>query len=362
METSIIGVRKEDLDTPALLVELDRMERNISRVARFFGDLGVQWRPHSKGHKSPAVAHRQLAAGAVGITCAKLGEAEVMAAAGVKGIMIANQVVGEIKLRRLAALARGWPVIVSVDSEDNARQMARMARDTGAAIGVVVEVDTGSQRAGVQPGAPAVQLSRTVDQLEGLRYLGVMGWEGHVRKLLEPGPRKEATEKAVGLLVETARLARKEGLEVEIVSCGGTGTEEYSSRVPGVTENQSGGIIFNDVFYSNLGIDTEVALTVISSVTSRPDPARVITDAGKKTLSTDTAQPRPIGMDPVGLRFSAEHGVIDLQEASDLAVGDRVEWMVGYGDTTVNLHDEMYGLREGRVECVWPVSARGRIR
>lgn len=357
-----LGMRKEDLDTPALLIDLDRLERNVKATAEFFRERGVGWRPHSKGHKMPAIAHLELAAGALGIICAKLGEAEVMAAAGVTGIMIANEIVGPIKARRLAALCRRSPVIVAVDSPDNARELAGAAREAGSTIRVVVEVDLGSGRAGVQPGRMGLDLSREVAGLDGLMYMGVMGWEGHTRRVKDPVLRKAAIEQAVGLLVQTARLCREHGLPVEIVSCGGTGTEEHSSLVPGVTEIQAGGIVFNDVFYMELGVKTEPALTVLSTVSSRPAPATVTTDAGKKTMSMDVAFPRPLGLDPASVRLSAEHSTIELKGPSALRVGDKVEWLVGYADTTVHLHDEVFGIRDGRVETIWPVAGRGKIR
>jgi len=358
----VIGLRKEDLDTPALLTDLDRLERNISNTAAFFRERGVGWRPHSKGHKMPAVAHLELAEGALGIICAKLGEAEVMAASGVTGIMIANQVVGPIKTRRLAALCRRSPVIVAVDSPNNARELALAAREAGSTIRVVIEIDVGSGRSGVKAGQPALDLARELARLEGLRFMGIMGWEGHTRRIKDPAPRKEAVEKAVGLLVETARLCRDDGIPVEIVSCGGTGTQDYSSLVPGVTEIQAGNIVFNDVFYMGLGVKTEPALTVLSTVTSRPDPTTVTTDAGKKAMSIDVAPPRPLGFEPLSVRLSAEHGTFQVSAPAALRVGDKVEWLVGYGDTTVHLHDEAYGIRDGRVEAVWPVAGRGKIR
>jgi D-serine deaminase-like pyridoxal phosphate-dependent protein len=362
VESMVIGLRKEELDTPVLLVDLDRLERNINRTAAFFRDRGVGWRPHSKGHKIPALAHLELAAGALGIICAKLGEAEVMAAAGVTGIMIANEIVGPIKTRRLAALCRRSPVIVAVDCIENVRDLAHAAQEAGSTIGVVVEVDTGSGRAGAQPGQPALDLASEASRLSGLRFMGIMGWEGHTRRIKDPVPRKAAIEKAVGQLVDTAQLCRDNGIPVEIVSCGGTGTEEFSSLVPGVTEIQAGGIVFNDVFYTELGVTTEPALTVLSTVTSRPAPRTVTTDAGKKTMSMDVALPRPLGLEAVSVRLSAEHATIELKEPSSLRVGDQVEWFVGYADTTVHLHDEVHCIRNGRVEAVWPVAGRGRIR
>ncbi|MDP2871502.1 MAG: alanine racemase, partial [Bacillota bacterium] len=291
-----------------------------------------------------------------------LGEAEVMAAAGVKGIMIANEIVGSIKTRRLAALCRQSPVIVAVDSLDNARELAGAAREVGSTIRVVIEVDLGSKRAGVQPGQMGLELAREITGLDGLKFVGVMGWEGHTRRVKDPVLRKQAVEQSVGLLVETARLCRASGIPVEIVSCGGTGTEEFSSLVPGVTEIQAGGIVFNDVFYMELGVKTEPALTVLSTVSSRPAPATVTTDAGKKTMSMDVAFPRPLGLEAAAVRLSAEHSTIDLKEPSDLRAGDKVEWLVGYADTTVHLHDEVYGIRNGRVETVWAVAGRGKTR
>ncbi len=363
MDSLVIGMRKEDLDTPALLIDLDRLERNIKATAAFFSSRGVGWRPHSKGHKLPPVAHMQLAAGALGIICAKLGEAEVMADAGVTGIMIANQIVGPLKTRRLAALCRRSPVIVAADCAENVRELGAAAREAGTMIGAVVEIDVsgGTGRAGVQPGEPALALAREIAAEEGLVFKGVMGWEGHTRRVPTP-ERKAAIDKAVGLLVETAELCRRNGLPVEIVSCGGTGTQEWSSLVPGVTEIQAGGIVFNDTWYASLGVTTEHALTVLSTVTSRPAPTTVTTDAGKKAMSIDVSPPRPVGLEAVSVGLSAEHGTARLKEPCGLRVGDKLEWIVGYGDTTVHLHDEAYGIRNGRVECVWAVAGRGKTR
>jgi len=363
VESIVVGLRKEELDTPALLIDLDRLERNIKWTADFFRSRGVSWRPHSKGHKMPAIAHLELAAGAIGIICAKLGEAEVMAAAGVTGLMIANEIVGPLKTRRLAALCRRSPVIVAADCADNVRELSQAATEAGVTIRVVVEVDvSGTGRAGVQAGQPVLELSRQIAAAPGLQYMGVMGWEGHTRHIKDAAERKPAIDKAVGLLVASAELCRASGLPVEIVSCGGTGTQEHSSLVPGVTEIQAGGIVFNDVFYMNLDVKTEPALTVLSTVTSRPSPTIVTTDAGKKAMSIDVANPHPIRLEPTAVGLSAEHGTARLSTPSSLRVGDKLEWIVGYADTTVHLHDEVYGIRNGLVEVVWPVAGRGKTR
>ena len=362
--TGMVGRPVADLDTPSLLVDLDAMELNIDRAASLLSEAGVHWRPHSKGHKVPAIAHKQIAAGAIGVTCAKLGEAEVMVSAGIQSILIANQVVGSRKAARLANLCKHAEVIVAADSVENVLELDAAGRRKGLQIPVVVEVDTGMARCGVQPGEPAVALSRQIHESTGLRYMGLMSWEGHARRVKDPEERREVCEKAVGILTRSAQMCREAGLSVEVVSCGGTGTERFSSHVAGVTEIQAGGIIFNDIYYSELGLDYDFALTVVSTVTSRPNPTRIVTDAGRKTMSRDTALPVPKGVTGVkSVGLSAEHGQIELLEPNlDVKVGDRLEWIVGYCDTTVHLHDEMYGIRGGVVEVVWPILARGKLR
>ena len=354
---------KQDLDTPALLVDLDRVERTIAEMAAFFRGHGVGWRPHTKGQKVPEIAHLELEAGALGITCAKLGEAEVMADAGVRDILIANQVVGRQKAERLAALLERADVVVAVDSIANGEELGAAAHARGKRLRVIVEVDNGMQRAGVPPGEPTVELARRLAALPGLRFCGVMAWEAHClgRPMDE---RRRCCEEAVGALVATARQCREAGLDAEIVSCGGTGTFRITAGIEGITEIQAGGGIFSDVLYESWGIDHPFALTVMSTVTSRPTPQRIITDAGRKAMSMDIATPRAIDLENVEkVALSAEHGVVNLtQPNTALKVGDKLEWIVGYGDTTVFLHDEMVATRGDRVEATWPVLARGKIK
>ena len=282
---------KQDLDTPTLLVDLDRVERTIAEMAAFFRGHGVGWRPHTKGQKVPEIAHMEIEAGALGITCAKLGEAEVMADAGIRDILIANQVVGRQKAERLAALLERADVVVAVDSIVNGEELGAAAHARGKRLRVIVEVDNGMQRAGVPPGEPTVELARRLAALPGLRFCGVMAWEAHClgRPMDE---RRRCCEEAVGALVTTARQCREAGLDAEIVSCGGTGTFRITAGIEGITEIQAGGGIFSDVLYESWGIDHPFALTVMSTVTSRPTPQRIITDAGRKAMSMDIATPR----------------------------------------------------------------------
>ncbi|HEY3063325.1 MAG TPA: DSD1 family PLP-dependent enzyme [Chloroflexota bacterium] len=360
-----IGSRKLDLDTPALLVDLDVLERNIERMARTFREAGVGWRPHTKAIKVPALAHKLMSAGAFGVTCAKLGEAEVMAAGGVRDILIANQIVGPPKIDRLMAVLGTADVIVAVDSVDNVRQLDRAASAAGQRLRVVVEVDIGMRRAGVLPGQPTVDLARLVASCAGLKLAGVFGWEGQTIKIADPAEKQRAIAQAVGLLAQTAEQCRAAGLEIDIVSCGGTGTYQHTATLPGITELQAGGGIFCDVYYREImHVDHDFALTVLSTVTSRPTPTRVICDAGKKTMSSDAAMPRPRIREAIrSMGLSAEHTTLELAEpTTDLAVGDKIEFIVGYSDTTTMLHEELFGIRQDRVELVWPILGRGKLR
>jgi D-serine deaminase-like pyridoxal phosphate-dependent protein len=349
-----------------MLVDLPAMERNIRRMARTFRDAGVGWRPHTKGLKVPAIAHKLLEAGAFGITCAKVGEAEVMTTAGFRDILIANQVVGEQKIARLLSLMPDADPIVAVDSEDNIQMLDRAAGEKGLRLRVVVEVNTGMNRAGVSPGEAAVALSRYVAERPNLRYAGVMGWEGQAVKIADPAEKLEAVKRAVGALTDTADQCRKAGLPVDIVSCGGTGTYAITAHLPGVTEVQAGGGILCDVVYHDQMhvTDHEFAATILTTVTSRPTPTRIICDAGKKAMSSDAAAPRPLLAEPVeSVGLSAEHARVELLEPNtSLRVGDKLEFVVGYTDTTTMLHDELYGIRDGLVEVTWPILGRGKFR
>jgi D-serine deaminase-like pyridoxal phosphate-dependent protein len=360
----LVGRSKWELDTPMLVLDLDAMERNIAKMTAVFQNAQVNWRPHTKGIKIPAIAHRLLRAGAIGITCAKLGEAEVMAAAGITDILVANEVVGSQKLARLVNLRRHADVMVCVDSVENAKALNDAASERGVTVRVLVEVNTGMNRCGVEPGAPAVRFSQTISALPHLKFAGLMGWEGHLASKAPSEEKRIACKDAVGKLVETARLCRGADLPADIVSCGGTGTYQYVSGIPGVTEIQAGGGIFSDVTYDRWGVCHEYALTVLATIISRPTPTRVVFDAGRKTMSVEVSLPRPKDLAEAGqVRLSAEHGAFELQEPrSDLRVGDKLEFIVGYGDTTVCLHDEMIGVRDDNVEVVWPILGRGKLR
>jgi D-serine deaminase-like pyridoxal phosphate-dependent protein len=341
------------------------MQANIARIAGTCQKLGVSWRPHIKGIKTVEIVRMELAAGAIGITCAKLGEAEVMAAAGIRNILIANQIVGHAKIDRLMALLDRAEVIVAIDDPLNVTQLARAARRSGKTLRVVIEVNIGMNRAGVEPGAPVVALAGEVAKHEGLRLAGLMGWESHAVGIADANEKANTVSTAIGKLAGSAKACREAGHRIDIVSCGGTGTFPYCAQQPGVTEVQVGGAIFSDEHYrTHYHCDYPCALTILATVTSRPNPARIILDAGKKAMSGDAALPRPLDLGDVrNIRLSAEHTTIELNSPSDFPrIGDKVALVVGYSDTTVHLHEQIVAVRGDIVEAIWNVVARGKIK
>jgi D-serine deaminase-like pyridoxal phosphate-dependent protein len=363
-QANMVGKSIKDLDTPVLLVDLDILERNIATMKRVIIDeAGIKWRPHTKAIKTPAIAHKLLRAGAHGVTCAKLSEAEVMAAAGIRDILIANQVVGASKLARLAGLCRHADPIVAVDCEAQVKALDVAAQSAGTRIRVVVEVNIAMNRAGVEPGEPVIALAKQVASCHGLRFAGLMAWEGgQIAGIREPEEKRRRIVEAIGHLAASAERCRAAGLPVEIVSCGGTGTYWITAKLPGVTEVQAGGGIFCDMHYRNdYGVQHEYALSILTTVVSRPAPTRIICDAGWKVMAQQPALPEPRDVGQFkSVKLSAEHATIELVSPRPTPqVGDQVEFVAGYSDSTVFLHDYLYGLRDGRLEVIWPILGRG---
>ncbi len=356
------GLKKEDLDTPVLLIDLKVFESNIQRIAQFCRRHKTQWRPHSKAHKSPEIARLLIEAGARGITCAKLAEAEVMASHGISDILVANNIVTPPKLRRLAAVQQRGRVLATVDDARVVQLMGEAATAAQTTTPVIIDIDIGMHRTGVEPGA-VLEFARLIGSTPRLDFCGIMGYEGHV---LELAPREEkvrACRKALSLLVEARDLLQENGFPVEIVSAGGTGCYDITAAYEGITEIQAGGGIFMDNMYRNRFSvdDLDFALTVLATVTGH-HPGHVVTDAGFKTMSSH-CPPTPVGRDDLTMRYlSAEHGVWDLKPGCPgPRVGEQIEFIVGYSDSTNFLHDRFLGIRHGRVEVVWELMARGKL-
>lgn len=364
MITSLVGQKTDALDTPALIVDRDVLLANIDHMASALRERETGWRPHSKAHKSPAVAHLQIAAGAHGITCAKVSEAEVYVASGIRDILIANQIVGPVKTRRLAHLARYAEIAVAVDAFENVLEHEAAASEAGTSPRIVIEMNCGMNRAGIEPGEPALDLARRIHALKHVRFGGVMTWEGHTLSIAEPREREDAIRGALAPVLETVQAIRDAGIAVPIVSCGGTGTFLTTAGIEGVTEVQAGGGIFGDRFYRDLDVAVSPALALIVTVTSRPTPTRIIIDAGRKSLDPSNVLPDVVGLDNViGRSFSAEHGTIELSAPnSDVRVGDRLRLNIGYSDQAVHLHEQMFVIQGDEIDAVWPTSARGRLQ
>ena len=350
-----------DIPTPALLVDLDAMEDNIEQMARYFASRKAKLRPHAKTHKSPFLAWKQLEAGAIGITCAKLSEAEVLIQGGIQDILLANQVTHPSKIRRLTGLARHSRIIVACDSLENARDLAEAAQAAGASLNVLIEVDVGLGRSGLRTTDDVIELARYIQGSPSLKFKGIMGYEGHCVFIKDFAARKAEGEKSNARLVAVRDALIQAGIPVDIVSAGGTGTYNIAGDFPGITEVQAGSYLFMDSRYLELDLGFKSALTVLATVVSRPEPHIAVLDAGKKAITEEFGLPQVVNLPGAELtRLSEEHGVLKLApEAQDLKVNDQVQLIPSHGCTTINLHDRYYGIRKGDPEITWPVAARG---
>lgn len=365
-DSALLGRSIDELDTPFLALDLDQMETNIRAIAATCRAKNVAWRPHAKGHKNAEIARAEVAAGALGATCAKLGEAEVLAAGGVRDLLIANLVVGPIKMQRLVALRKIADPIVTLDHIDQATAVSQAMHAAGLRCRAIIEVNIGLNRVGTEPGEPTVELARRIAALPGLEFSGIMGYEGHLLTIADAEEKRKQIFAALDLLGSTKRQLLAAGLPCPIVSCAGSGSYRISVEHPDVTELQAGGAIFMDLFYRDKCQvpDLGFALTVPVTVVSRPTPSRAIIDAGRKTLNVEVAMPRVLGRDDMRItRFSAEHGELELDpSAQHLKIGDRLQLIPGYEDLTVALHDLFYCFRRGKLVELRKVEARGRVQ
>ena len=360
----------EDLDTPVLLINADALERNIQRMQALSAQAKIAYRPHAKSHKSPMLAQMQLDAGAQGICCAKLGEAEVMADAGIPDILITTPVVGRSKLQRLVNVAQQSRISVVADDADNISDLAAAAQTAGIRLDVLVEVDVGQGRCGVPPGPEAARLARLIGDTRWLRFKGLQGYQGLIQMTTSIAERETAARAALELLTTTADDVRAAGIKIEVLTGGGTGTSVIDVALAGLTELQPGSYIFMDSRYTTIewsgGALTpfENALTVLGTVVSRPATDRCIVDVGYKAASSDGGSPLPLGLEGVVFSFAGdEHGQLQFSdEDRTSAIGDKVSFIPSHCDTTVNLYDQFIVTRKNHIEAIWDISARGRLQ
>jgi D-serine deaminase-like pyridoxal phosphate-dependent protein len=355
------GQARADIDTPALMLDMDAVEANIARMARWFADKPCKLRPHAKTHKLPLIARKQIEAGAVGITCAKLSEAEAFLREGIKDVLVANQIVGERKIERLMEVARLGNLIICVDDVANARAIAAAATGAGLVIRVLIEVDVGLRRCGVKPGEPALELARAFRGLQGIDLAGIMGYEGgcFIKDEKEKAERCASSYRA---LVATRDTLTGAGIPVGIVTAGGSNTYLNAGDWPGITDLQVGSYVTMDGYNREYGLDFAQAVSVLATVVSRPEPERAIIDAGMKTISTDHGLPLAAMAGVAVERLDEEHGRLTLAgPARELAIGDTIELIPRHGCTTIPLHEQYVLMRGGRVEGVAPIAGRGAL-
>ncbi len=357
-----------DIPTPALVVDLDRFERNVATMAGFLRARGKAFRPHAKTHKCPEIARRLIAAGAVGACVARLSEAEVFAAHGIRGLLITTPVIGAPKIQRAIQLAIAAPdTIFIVDHEANLRDLATAAGQASIVLNLAIDLFFG--RTGIPPGEPAVALAQAIDRQPHTRFVGLQSYDGQAAHTAPFTAREARSTGSLARAVETRRMIEAAGIPCPLVTGGSTGTYRIDSAIDGVTEIQPGSFIFMDLEYGQIGghdsadyHDFEQSLHVISTVISRP-PGLAIVDAGFKAFSTDRPFP-PVPVDMPDLTYAwagDEHGRLDLSQATrDVRVGDRIAFVPPHCDPTVNLYDQIYAVRGERIEGVWPIAARGR--
>jgi len=354
---SAIGRNRSEVVTPALMLDLPAARRNIDKMARRLEGQPARIRPHIKVHKSPELARMQVEAGAIGLSTATVWEAVVLVRSGLDSIFIVNTVAGPQKLAAIAALARDADVMVAVDEIGNAAEIAKAARAAGSSVGVLIEVDTGMDRAGVDTTEEAITLGKKLLDLKGVRMLGVTGYEGHCSLTPEEELRAQKQRKAMSFLTQTAHELTAHGIPCPIVSAGGTATWNLTAADPNVTEIQAGSYVVMDNFHGAMVGDFEKALTVATTVISRPSD-RVIVDAGNKSLGAP-ALSTIAGHNNEGFRFDEEHGVFVALPDEKLRVGDVVELVPGYAPGTVNWYDAYHVVEGDRVVDIWPVIPRG---
>ena len=358
------GMRLEEVDTPALVLDLDAFERNLRRMQDAVAGSGIRVRAHAKAHKCPEIAQRQVAAGAVGVCCQKVSEAEALVEGGIADVLISNEIVGATKLARLAALSKRARIGICVDDPGNLRAIG----ESGARVDLYVEIDVGARRCGVAPGEPALALAREASAFASLRFAGLQAYQGaaqHVRSMAE---RRERISRAAEAARTTRKMIEAAGIACPIVTGGGSGTFMFEIESGAYDEIQPGSYVFMDADYArNEWADPlprfEHSLFVLATVMSRPAPERIVVDAGLKASSVDSGLPQVWQVPGLTYtRASDEHGVVEVAPGrTPPALGDKLLLVPGHCDPTVNLYDWYVCVRAGRVEALWPITGRGAI-
>jgi len=363
-----IGIALDEVDTPALVLDLDALERNLLRMADAVKGSGVRLRPHAKSHKCAQIARAQIAAGAVGVCCQKVSEAEALVAGGVADVLVTNEIVGRRKTARLSRLVREAKVAVLADDAGNVSELDAAARAEGVRLEVLIELNVGADRCGIAPGEPALALARCIAACRNLRFAGLHAYHGSAQHVRSPADRRAVIAAAAEKASLTKTLIENAGIACETVTGAGTGTFMLESASRVFNEIQPGSYVFMDADYNRNVWEEgwprfEQSLFVLATVMSTPAPDRAVLDAGLKASSVDSGLPqvheRP-GVEYV--RASDEHGVLRVAASAKAPkLGEKLLLVPGHCDPTVNLYDQFVCVRKGKVEALWPVTARGAV-
>ncbi len=358
-----------DLPTPALVVDVDALEWNLTKMAKLRADSPVALRPHTKTHKCPLLARRQMDLGAIGVCAAKVSEAEALVRAGIDTVLITSPIVTPEKIKRLLALRQtGANVAIVVDQERNVADLNEAAAAAGLQLEVFVDLNVGSNRTGIDPGPGAIALAQAVDRSSALEFGGLQAYAGHVQHIHGWEPRRDASRRAMEQAIDVRRQLEAGGLEVRALSGGGTGTYDIDTELNGLSDLQAGSYLFMDVNYRNVGSrtgpvfeDFKPTLFVLTTAISQPRAGAITVDAGYKAFATDAEMPDAFDRSDLAYSWGGdEHGILRYPEPDGrIAIGDKLLMITSHCDPTVNLYNHYHPVRDGRVSELWPIAGRG---
>ncbi len=352
---------KEQVSTPALIVDYDILQRNIQEMAKFVKKNGINLRPHVKTHKCPIIAKMQLDAGARGICVAKVSEAEIFAANGFKDILIANEIISPEKIQRLLNLNKTTNTMVAVDSKGNIKTLNKCANKRDIELNVLIDMNLGLNRTGIAPGRPALELAQLIEQSSHLKLHGLQAYEGHLTYIKDFIQKEERTNACMKTTVETKKLIEENGIPCPEITAGGSGTFMITGKYPGITEIQPGTYVFNDHHIHSVVPELEIALTVLATVNNTPTKGIMTLDMGSKSISNDMGNPqfKGYGKKIKVLALTEEHCQCTYPSEGHFELGDKIEVIPAHVCPTVNLYDFLYVIKDGQVIAKWEIPARG---
>ncbi|HUY00346.1 MAG TPA: DSD1 family PLP-dependent enzyme [Candidatus Deferrimicrobium sp.] len=352
---------KNEISTPALIVDYDILYKNIKYMAHFAEKSKIKLRPHVKTHKCPLIAHMQLEAGAQGICVAKISEAEVFAASGIKDILITNEIISPKKIQRLLNLNRYTKIMVCVDSKKNIEDLERFANKLNQKLEILIDLNVGLNRTGVAPGEPTLTLAKLIAQSPHLKLHGLQVYEGHLTYIKDFSQKEAQTHTCMKQAIETKELLLTNGIECETITAGGSGTYMITGKFPGITEIQPGTYVFNDHHIHSVVPELEIALTVLTTINNKPTKEIITLDMGSKSISNDMGNPlfKGYGTKIKIMALTEEHCQCTYSPKLDFNIGDKLEAIPAHVCPTVNLYDFFYVIKNGELIGKWQISARG---